>query len=92
MGSIWSNGSPPVHTTKGFDLEFSGQKDSEWFASCVAELNFPPPGPSVPTKSVSQKLHIADSRSFSNPDHRLQPLNRKKIAGRPVWYPSPWIV
>ena len=43
----------------------------------------------MPTKSVSQKLHIADSRSFSNPDHRLQPLNRKKIAGRPVWNPSP---
>ena len=40
--------------------------------------------PSVPTNSVSQNGHTADSRSFSWPDHRLQPAKRRNTAGRPV--------
>ena len=61
-------------------------------ANDSADSNFPPPSPSVPTKSVSQKLQIADSRSFSRPLHRLHPAKRKKTAGRPVCTPSPWMV
>src|ERR1019366_7116871 len=49
----------------------------------------PPPGPSVPTKSVSQNLQTADGRWRSRPVHRLQPANRQKTAARPVLWPSP---
>ena len=56
-------------------------------ASAVAKR--PPPGPSVPTKSVSQKRHWAKARSASRPLHRLQPAKRQNTAGRPTWAPSP---
>ena len=51
--------------------------------------SLPPPAPSVPTKSVSQKWHSAVSRSSSRPDHRLQPAKRQKTAARPAFAPSP---
>ena len=51
--------------------------------------NFPPPGPLVPAKSVSQNWQIAEARSASRPDHRLQPAKRQKTAARPVCAPSP---
>ena len=51
--------------------------------------NFPPPGPSTPTKSVSQKLQTASGRSFSLPDHRLHPVNLQKTDGLPALAPSP---
>ena len=43
----------------------------------------PPPGPSVPTKSVSQNRHTAPARWRSWPLHRLQPANRQNTAGPP---------
>ena len=49
----------------------------------------PPPGPSVPTKSVSQNRQTARPRSRSRPVHRLQLVNRQNTAARPVWVPSP---
>ena len=52
----------------------------------------PPPGPSVSTKSVSQKVQTAVALSASRPLQRLQPAKRQKTAGRPVWAPSPWSV
>ena len=52
-------------------------------ASAPAVAKVPPPGPSVPTKSVSQNWQIAEARSRSRPLQRLQPVNRKKTAGRP---------
>ena len=52
--------------------------------SSVSISPSPPPGPSVPTKSVSQKLQIAVSRSLSRPLQRLHPAKRQKTAGRPV--------
>src|SRR5260364_307356 len=45
-------------------------------ASASAVLYLPPFSPSSPTKSVSQKRHIAPARSSSRPDHRLHPANR----------------
>jgi hypothetical protein len=58
-------------------------------ASAAASAKRPPPVPSVPTKSVSQKRHAASARSVSRPDHRLQPANRQNTAGRPARAPSP---
>src|SRR5580698_10647849 len=49
----------------------------------------PPPGPLVPTKSVSQKVQTAVARSASRPLQRLQPAKRQNTAARPVWPPSP---
>ena len=51
--------------------------------------NCPPPGPSVPTKSVSQNWQMAVARSPSRPVHRLQPAKRQNTAGRPACAPSP---
>src|SRR5260364_3653 len=58
-------------------------------ASASAVLYLPPFSPSSPTKSVSQKRHIAPARSSSRPDHRLHPANRQNTAGRPAFAPSP---
>src|SRR5262249_15110455 len=49
----------------------------------------PPPGPSVPTKSVSQNWQVALARSRSRPDQRLHPAKRMKTGARPVGAPSP---
>ena len=51
--------------------------------------NLPPPSPSVPTKSVSQKRHCAVARSCSRPLHRLQPAKRRNTARLPDCTPSP---
>ena len=58
-------------------------------ARAAASANLPPPGPSVPTKSVSQNWQTASARSFSRPLHRLQPAKRRNTAARPVCAPSP---
>ena len=50
----------------------------------AGDLYFPPFSPSIPTKSVSQKLHIAFERSFSSPDHKLHPEKRQNTASFPV--------
>ena len=60
-----------------------------WAASASAPRNVPPPGPSVPTKSVSQNRHTAVARCSSRPVQRLQPVKRQNTAGRPAWAPSP---
>ena len=86
-----SNGSPPVHTTKGSEVDSCGQSDRQRVANSEA-VYFPPFTPSVPQKSVSQNLQIAVLRSFSSPDQRLHPENLQNTAGRPVWTPSPCIV
>ena len=52
----------------------------EWGVQVTAE---------VPTKSVSQKRQMERKRSCSRPDHKLQPENRQKTAGRPARAPSP---
>ncbi|MNT41912.1 hypothetical protein D3C72_1782960 [compost metagenome] len=54
-----------------------------------AVANLPPPSPSVPMKSVSQKVQAALARSLSRPVQRLQPANRQNTAARPAWAPSP---
>src|SRR5207237_535685 len=84
--SSCSRGSPPVHTTKrgAPGAAAAGQAASTARASASLEANRPPPGPSVSTKSVSQKPHRAVARSSSRPDHRLQPENRNSTAGRPA--------
>jgi hypothetical protein len=64
---------------------------SNGLSQIVRRLKGPPPDPSVPTKSVSQNRQTEVARSSSRPDHRLQPANRQKTAGRPVWAPSPWM-
>ena len=58
----------------------------------IGALNLPPPSPSVPTKSVSQKLHCAVARSCSRPDHKLHPAKRRKTARCLDCTPSPWRV
>ena len=73
-----------MQTTNGLELEFLGQNEMACLASDKAFSTFQPPGPLTPTKSVSQKLHIALLRSASNPVHKLHPENRRKTAGRPV--------
>src|SRR5262249_41068605 len=88
--SSWSNGSPPVQTTKRLpDVSPLGQCSAIARARASGESNFPPPSPPVPTKSVSQNEQTACFRSFSTPDQRLHPANRQKTAGRPAWAPSP---
>jgi len=49
----------------------------------------PPPSPSVPTKSVSQKSQAAAARSCARPLHKLQPAKRAKTLTRPACPPSP---
>ena len=53
-------------------------------ARLAASTNLPPPGPSVPTNSVSQKRQTASARSFSRPLQRLHPANRRKTARLPA--------
>ena len=60
--------------------------------SASARSKVPPPGPSVPTKSVSQKRQMACARCRSCPLQRLQPVKRTNTARRPLWTPSPWRV
>src|SRR5207245_9431027 len=86
-------GSPPVQTTKrgARGPPVDGQHRATASASAPAESNLPPSGP-TPTKSVSQNRQTARARSASRPLHKLQPENRQKTAGRPVWNPSPWSV
>src|SRR6516225_5072477 len=86
--STCSSGSPPVSTTKRCDGS-SPQCRAISSASASAVLNLPPPSPSVPTKSVSQKVQTAVARSSSRPVHRLQPAKRQNTAGRPALAPSP---
>ena len=61
----------------------------EELRSASASVNLPPSVPSVPKKSVSQKLQTALARSCSRPDHRLQPAKRQNTAGLPALAPSP---
>ena len=70
-------------------LQLWDKRDSMARAKWSAAAKRPPSRPSVPTKSVSQKLQMAASRSSSWPDQRLQPAKRQKTAGRPVLAPSP---
>ena len=51
-------------------------------ARASASAKRPPPGPSMLTKSVSQKVQTAPARSCSRPLHRLQPAKRRNTAGR----------
>src|SRR5260363_124074 len=81
-------GSPPVQTTKR-RASCGGHSAAIIAASASAVLYLPPFSPSSPTKSVSQKRHIAPARSSSRPDHRLHPANRQNTAGRPAFAPSP---
>src|SRR5258708_2086298 len=89
--SIWRRGSPPVQTTNGGQdfVDAAGQVLATARDKSLALANRPPPAPSVPTKDVSQNLQMAVARSFSRPDHRLQPAKRQKTAGRPTFLPSP---
>ena len=58
--STCSIGSPPVSTTKGGVPELPRQAARQARGQRhPASANLPPPGPSVPTKSVSQKLQVA---------------------------------
>ena len=66
-----------------------GQVFATTSASSTADTKEPPPGPSVPTKSVSQNWQMALPLSASRPDQRLQPAKRQKTAGRPTFAPSP---
>src|SRR5260363_400412 len=81
-------GSPPVKTTKR-RASCGGHSAAIIAASASAVLYLPPFSPSSPTKSVSQKRHIAPARSSSRPDHRLHPANRHHTAERPAFAPSP---
>src|SRR5262249_2503909 len=83
-----SSGSPPVNTTKRPSAP-RPQVSAMAPASSAGVRKRAPPGPSVPTKSVSQNEQVALPRSLSRPFHRLQPANRQKTAARPVWPPSP---
>jgi hypothetical protein len=89
--SSWRSGSPPVQTTNGRTCAdgVGGHRAETARANAWADGNRPPPGPSIPTKSVSQNRQRAVARSTSRPDHRLQPAKRQKTAGRPVLAPSP---
>ena len=88
--SSCSRGSPPVQTTNRRSREADrGHFSSTAAAHSSADSNLPPPGPSTPTKSVSQNWHIAAGRSLSLPDQRLQPAKRQKTDGRPECAPSP---
>ena len=79
----------------GADYEFLARSRAAWLflgdsvSERPADSNFPPPGPLVSAKSVSQNLQIAEARSASRPDQRLQPAKRQKTAARPVCAPSP---
>ncbi len=92
--SSCSSGSPPVHTTSlGPRAPGScgprGQVAATASAKASAVAKIPPPGPSVPTKSVSQNWQTALARCSSRPLHRLQRAKRQNTATRPVLAPSP---
>ena len=87
--SSCSKGSPPVQTTKRCVLTRLGHCLTTAWASATGVWNLPPPRPSTPTNCVSQKRHTALARSFSRPDHRLQPAKRRNTAGVPAFAPSP---
>ena len=73
-----------MNTTNFFpEEEADCQACSIRSAKAFSVLNLPPSGPD-PMKSVSQNLQMALERSFSWPDHRLQPAKRQKTAARPV--------
>ena len=76
-GSSWSIGSPPVITTSR-SLVHRPRVVRYVRQDGLNAANLPPPSPSVPTKSVSQKVHCAFARSCSRPDHRLHPAKRRK--------------
>src|SRR5208337_4499980 len=86
--SSCNKGSPPVKTTNRFVLP-PAQTLSIAVARASAPVKLPPPGPSMPTKFVSQKWQMAPARSFSWPDQRLQPEKRQNTAARPAFAPSP---
>ena len=90
LASSCSSGSPPVHTTNGLTSAGAspGHRLFTKAANSLAVLNLPPSGP-TPTKSVSQKVHTACSRSASRPVHRLHPEKRQNTAARPAFTPSP---
>ena len=77
-----------MKTTYLFGWDF-GHSLSILFINDFISLCFPPPGPSVPRKSVSQKLQIDFSLSASIPVQRLHPENLQKTEGLPVLEPSP---
>ena len=56
-------------------------------ASALA--NLPPPSPSVPTKSVSQKLHCAVARSCSRPTTGCSRRSAGRRRGCPIARPRP---
>ena len=66
-----------MKTTYLFGWDF-GHSLSILFINDFISLCFPPPGPSVPRKSVSQKLQIDFSLSASIPVQRLHPENLQK--------------
>src|ERR1700730_4811653 len=86
--SSCNKGSPPVKTINRSVLP-PVQVPSIAIARASAPAKLPPPGPSIPTKSVSQKRQTARPRSFSWPDQRLQPEKRQNTAARPAFAPSP---
>lgn len=53
-------------------------------ARSLAVLNFPPPVPSVLTKSVSQTGRRRSTSCSSRPVQRLHPVKRQKTAGLPT--------
>src|SRR6202023_3551503 len=85
--SSCNNGSPPVNTTNRSVFP-PIQAPSIAVESASTSAKLPPPVPFTPTKSVSQKRHTAPARSFSWPDHRLQPEKRQNTAARPAFAPS----
>ena len=90
--SSCNNGSPPVQTTNGRLRRPLPHALSTASARAPAVSNHPPPGPSVPTKSVSHHAEQPPGpfdRSGSRPVQRLQPVNRRNTAGRPACMPSP---
>src|SRR5580704_4105739 len=86
--SSCNKGSPPVNTINRSVLP-PIQAPSIAVARASAPAKLPPPVPSNPTKSVSQKRQTARPRSFSWPDQRLQPEKRQNTAARPAFAPSP---
>ena len=86
--SSCSSGSPPVITTNRWSRP-SPHAAATASASAPPRANLPPPGPSVPTKSVSQNWHTALARSTSRPLHKLHPAKRKNTARLPACIPSP---
>ena len=87
--SICSEGSPPVQTTKAARVASLGHFAAMASARSSAVVNFPPPGPSVPTKSVSQNLHIALCAIALAASPQIAAGKPQNTAARPACAPSP---